>query len=335
MKVNREQLLSELSLVRPGLSSREIIQQSSCFVFDGREVLTFNDEIACRLELDQLEITGAVQAEALLAILDKLPDEELDVSENDAGELEFRGKGRRFGLTREQEIFLPIDRVETPSKWYKLPVGFGEAAGLVARCAGEDESQFAMTCAHLTPDFMESCDNQQALRHELDTGVDKPVLVRATSLKPVASLGMDAVAVTDAWLHLRNPAGLIYSCRLFHEDYPNLDKIISGRGHRIQLPKGLVETSDRAKIFAEDKAGTPKIMVKLKEGKMLLEGAGMSGWYREVREVAYDGPAIEFTIQPDLLKHLCEHHSEASVSADAIRVSGKAWNYVAALGRPL
>jgi len=46
MKINRQEFLDSLEMVKAGLSPREFIEQSSCFAFKEGEVLTFNDESA-------------------------------------------------------------------------------------------------------------------------------------------------------------------------------------------------------------------------------------------------------------------------------------------------
>ena len=61
--INRELFLEQLESVQPGLSTREIIEQSSCYVFRGGEVITFNDEIACSQKCD-IGIEGAVRSGA-------------------------------------------------------------------------------------------------------------------------------------------------------------------------------------------------------------------------------------------------------------------------------
>ena len=46
--VNREAFLHQLESVQAGLSSKEMIEQSSCFAFIKGKVVTYNDEISCR-----------------------------------------------------------------------------------------------------------------------------------------------------------------------------------------------------------------------------------------------------------------------------------------------
>ncbi len=331
MKINREDFLKDLSMVKAGLSPREYVEQSSCICFQDRTMMTFNDEIACRKKID-LDITGAVQASSLLAILEKLNDPELLVREND-GELEFRGKRKGFGITKDVEIFLPINRVEMPEKWRDLPKEFIEAIGLVQHCVSTDESRFLLTCIHLHPDWVESCDNLQLIRVRVKTGLKGSVLVRGASLGHITSLAMDKVAMTKSWIHFKNQEGLIFSCRRYAEDYPSLDKILSFDGHPIVIPKGLADASDRAAVFAMDKAGEPLVTVKISNGVIRIIGEGLTGWYREVKKVNYNGPPMEFLIAPELLKYISEKYSDAELSKDKLKVSGSSWTYVTVLGR--
>jgi len=333
MKINRENFLNKLNAVKAGLSPREFIEQSSCLVFQDSAVMTFNDEVACRMDIG-LDITGAIQATTLFAILEKMDDEELLVRENDKGELEFRGKRKGFGVTKDAEIFLPIDRVEIPKKWAELPKAFVEGIGLVHHCVSQDESRFLLTCIHLTPHLIEACDNLQVMRCKVETGLRESVLVRGTSLVHITQLGMDQFALTEAWIHFKNTEGLIFSCRRYSEEYPSLDDIIKFEGRPITIPKSLKDASDRAAIFAADKAGDPLVSVSLSNGVIRILGEGLTGWYKEVKKVNWEGPPMEFNIAPDLLKHISEKYDEAQLVGDKLKVVGGSWEYVTVLGRP-
>lgn len=334
MRINREQLISELEMVKGGVSPREFVEQSSSFCFREGMLMTFNDEVACKKETCLTNVTGAVQASSLTSILSKLTDDELEVEENDKGELEFQGKRKRFAVTKDAEIFLPIDRVEVPEKWKKLPPEFTEAVGLVKHCVSTDENRFILTCIHLHPNYIEACDNLQLLRVAIETGLSAPVLVRGTSLEQLVHLAMDRVALTDSWIHFKNQQGLIYSCRRYMEEYPSLEPLLKVDGHKIVIPKGLAESTDRAAVFAADKEGDPLVKVSLRDGLIRIKGEGLTGWYKEVRKTTYKGPPLEFLIAPDLLKHISEKYSDARISSDKLKVEGGSWEYATVLGRP-
>lgn len=330
MKINRETLLNDLTLVKAGLSAREFIEQSSCFVFQAGVVMTFNDEVACRKKIG-LKITGAVQASSLLDILGKLEEDELEVEEVE-GALEFRGKRKLFSVVKDAEVFLPIDRVEMPDKWHPLDKSFIEGIGLVKHCVSTDQSRFLLTCVHIHPEFIESCDNHQMMRVSVKTGLKNPILVRGTSLEQLTTLAMTKVALTKSWIHFQNEEGLIYSCRRYVEDYPSLDKLLDSKGHRVSIPKGLVQASDRAAVFATDKVGDALVKVVLTEGTIEVAGEGLTGWYKERKKVVYKGPRLEFLISPTLLHHISERYEEATIGSEKMAVRGERWQYVTVLG---
>jgi DNA polymerase III sliding clamp (beta) subunit (PCNA family) len=270
-----------------------------------------------------------------MSILEKMDDPELMVRENDAGELEFRGKRKAFGVTKDAEIFLPVDRVEKPKKWEALSKDFTEAVGLVQHCVSKDESKFSLTCIHLHPQHVEACDNYQILRCKVKTGIgDEPILVRGSSLSPIVNLAMDRICITPKWMHFRNQDGLIYSCRRYAEDYPTLDKQIGFKGHHITIPKGLAEASDRAAIFAFDKTGEALVEVSIKDDKIRIIGRGLSGWFKEIKSIKYSGPPMEFNIAPELLKHVSEKYTDAQITDGRLKVTGGSWEYVTVLGQP-
>jgi DNA polymerase III sliding clamp (beta) subunit (PCNA family) len=332
-------------MVKSGLSAREFLEQSSCFVFRDGQVMTFNDEVACRKSCE-FPVEGAIQAATLLAILEKLTDDKLEVEENEKGELEFHGKKKRFGVTKDSEIFLPIDRVKMPEQWDPLPPGMADAIAQVQHCVSADESRFTLTCIHLHPNWVEACDNFQVMRVRCKTGLEESVLVRGSSLAALAGgvhsekedgaatadLGMTHFAMTKPWLHFKNADGLVLSCRRYSEEYPDLDELIKTKGHPIVIPKGLKDASERAAIFATDKSGDPLVFIQLKAGKIRVRGEGLSGWYAEDKSAAYDGPPMEFYIAPDLLYYISEKYDDAQLAPDRLKVSGGGWVYCTFLG---
>ena len=336
MRVKREDLLNDLNAVKAGLSPREFIEQSSCFVFQDGMVMTFNDEVACRKKIG-IKVTGAVPAANLLAILEKMDDDILKVEENEKGELEFRGKRKRFGVTKDSDIFLPIDRVEMPSEWHELKPLMVKAIDKVRQCVSGDESRFTLTCIHLHPEFVEACDNLQIMRCQVKTGLPQEILIRGSSMSSATSLGMDEISITNTWIHFRNSDnGLIFSCRRYDDQYPKLDEFMKIKGHKITIPRGLKEASERASIFAADKSGEPSVRVSISNGLIRLTGEGLSGWYEEKKKVAYEGPSMQFLIAPGLLSDIAEHYTDAEMTSDKLRMMGQEdrlrWEYITVLG---
>jgi hypothetical protein len=309
-----------------------MIEQSSCFAFIKGKIVTYNDEISCRQKCD-VPLEGAIRADALLALLRKLPDDELQVSQEGA-ELVIQGKRRTARMGMEAQVLLPIQNIEKPGEWLPMEDGWLEAVTLVEHCAGRDQAKFRTVCIHLMPDFMEASDSVQVTRVRVKTGVQGSVLVRASSLKHIPELGVTEINETESWIHFRNPGtGLTFSCRRFIEEFPDMLPILKVRGTAITLPKGLGNAADRASVFSCQQAEENKVRVELKPGQVRVQGEGVSGRYTEVKKIGYDGEPLVFLISPELLLEITKRHNEAEITEGKLRVSGGHWVYVTALGR--
>ena len=328
MKINREKLISALSAVLAGTSPKEIVEQSNCFVFSGGEVLTFNDEVACRAPSPLPELAGAVPARKFLDVLSRLPDDEVDVAQAD-GEVAIRTKGHRSGVRLEAEVSLPVEAVGKPGEWKKLAADFGDAVKMTAACAGKDEAAFALTCLHLTPKYVEACDNYQVARYPLKLPVGEGILVRASGVAQAAAMGMTGMAESGQWLHLKNDEGLVLSCRRYLEDYPAMDEFLSDEGAvPATLPGGVEESVALAKIFSGDDPLSENITVALSAGRMELSGKSATGWYKGRRNVKYEGAEIKFCIAPDLLVEICKRSRECRVREGRLIVDVGKFRYV-------
>lgn len=329
--VNREMLIAQLESVLPGLSAKDNLEQSSCFVFmEDKRVVTFNDEIACSQDCD-IGMTGAIHSGALLEILRKLPEDELEFEAAD-NVLKITGKRKVIDVTREAEISLPIDAVEKPAKWRELDDKFLEAISMVQHCASSDDQKFSLMCVHIAPEFVEASDNSQVTRVKVDTKVKQEILVRRDSIKHIVTLGMNQVSETETWIHFKNPAGLVLSCRRFVDEYYDFSELLATKGESIQLPKGLAAAAERAAVFVTSTdAEKAQIKIELRPGKLRVQGKGVSGHYRETKQLAYEGPELAFLIAPQLLADITKRYNEAQITAGRLKVKSGTATYVACL----
>lgn len=330
MKVNRSELLNVLETVQPGLTARDIVEQSSCFAFKDGEVCTFNDEVACRRK-SPLDITGAVHAAPLLTVLRKLPEDFVDIRVED-NQLVVKGKGRRSAIRLQEEVLLPIEKVENADDWRKLHEDFSDAIYVAQQCVGKDESNYAATCIHIHPNYIEACDNYQAVRYKIKTRVREPILVRGASIKHIIGMDMTDFAETDNWIHFRSSTGLIISCRRDTQEYESLDQILEVSGEKITLPKGVAEAADRAETFSAENADENEVTVSIRPGKFKVLGEGVSGWYYETKKIKYKGNPISFRISPKLLIEITKRYNDCIIGQGRLRVDGGKFVYVAALG---
>jgi hypothetical protein len=340
--INREQFLAILESCRPGLAQKEIIDQSRCFVFFDGLIYSYNDEVACHIASPfGKDFVGAVHHEKLLNCLNKLQEEMVDVSVKD-NELLVKGKNKCGHFRMEAKIAMPLEVIEKPKddQWQTLPERFGEAVGLVQKCAGMDDNKFSMTCVHITPNYVEAGDYYQICRWDMQTGFAKDLLVRRNAIKHVKDMGANQFAETERWVHFKNPRGLILSCRRYVDnvvEFPDFNTGLSVTGKPLSLPKALKETADRAKDFIGAQGSDhDELYIDLKPGpggKGAIRITGRDGidWYEEVKRVEYTGDEMHFMLPPAVLQEVVEKHSNCEVTEEALIVKGSNYKYITGL----
>lgn len=333
VKVDRQELLNALQSVSPGLASKEIIEQSTSFVFKDGHVHTFNDEVCCKMPTGlPPDLTGAVHAKPLLALLEKLAEKEVGV-EATGEELVVSGASRKAGVRMDAQIAMPLSSLEDPKGWKRLPEGWEEGLGIVNGCTSDNNAKFVLTCIHLTPTFMEALDNHQLVRYTVKLPLSRKFLVRGASVAPAAGLGVTHVGEGQSWLHFKNKAGLVYSCRVYLDEFPDLDGFLEVKGGKVTLPGGLSEAVEKAEIFSKENAASDKVLVKLAPGKLVVRGEGALGWFRETIKFKYAGEPLSFLIRPKLLADITKRFQECVLNPDRLMVEGERYKYVTSLLR--
>lgn len=329
--VSREDFVHLLDTIRAGLSPREIVEQSSCVAFKEGMVITFNEEVMCTAPSGlPKEWTAAVQHKPLFDQLNKWPDDVLTI--NLAGGFKVSAGSRVLELNMERQVLMPLDKVERPDDdWKPLHEDFTDAVGIVESCAGKDETNVALTCIHVTPTWLEACDNFQLTRYKFKTGFTE-CCVKRDSLKIVPSLDVRDYTESENWLHFRAKSGLILSVRKHKEEYNDLAAFLEVDGVKTALPKSVGEAIERARLLSDENADNPQIKVDLQPGKIVIRGEGASGYFQEGKKVKYSGERIRFTVSPTLFLELVKRHTDCVVAPNyRIKVDGPKWRYVACL----
>jgi hypothetical protein len=319
------------------LTNKELVAQSSCFVFSNGRICTFNEEVLCSTESPLGSITGAVTAKPLLDLLSRLPDDELEVetrvNEKASGkvyELYVRGKDRRSGVRMEPDVLLPVDSVEIPNEWLELDPEFCEALRVVHPCTSKDTEEFGLTCVHITPDFVEACDRFQIARYPVSCPITDDILIRGTSAAKIAPMAATALCATSSWLHFRNAAGVVISCRRFAEDYRDLGRHLDkADAVKITLPGGLEEVVSKAEVFSGENSIGDVLLIEIRKDEIRIKGEGASGWYQERKSVPYEGTEVSFYVKPSLLVAVSKKSNECFLAGKRLLIDGMKFSYMA------
>lgn len=347
---SRRQLLNKLQQVSPGLATREIMDQSASFIFEGDKILTFNDEIMCIASYNS-KITGAVHAKPLLSLLNKIPDEQVFIAVQDnqfyveGQKAKKANSRRRAGITMNAEILLSTESVEDPKDWQPLHPDFSNALDIVKDSASKDDLFFNLTCLHITPNYVEACDGHQATRYALETGLKNECLIKKDSVVALQGL-IDSlpseeddkkkklsiqVSEGQSWIHFRSKE-LQVSCRRWVEDYVDLDDLLDFTGEKITLPGGLGEAVDCSEIFSQDNAEENLVEIKIRKNKLRIKGLGAHGWYEQISNVSYTGPDLAFLAPPKLLAKVTKMTNDCHITKDRLKIDAGTYVFAACLG---
>lgn len=328
MKIPRGPFLAKLNEAAIGLASKPTVEQSNTFVFKEGRLFTFNDEILVSAE-SPLDFDAAVNAQELLGVLGRLPDDEVDISLKGT-ELRIKGMRRSAGIACSLEVTLPVEAVPAAGTWGKLGEGAAGALEQAARVAGRDESQYLATCVHATPDLVEACDNFRMIRTVLPTGFPDRALLPATSVEKLEGLELTKMALGEGWVHFRTGAGSSISLRVSAEPYhQGIDALLELENPEgVVLPANLGEIVERAEVFLEADA---LVNVKLAADELVLTSRKEGGWYREKKRAKYSGRPLNFDINPKFLVEMLKHTRDVQVDRRRMAVAYDRTRFVVSL----
>lgn len=295
--VSRGELLSRLNEASVGVSARAQVERSDSFLFVGRRIYTFNEQILVDAP-SPVRLSATVAADDLLKVLDKLPDEDIKVGLVEQ-ELRIRGRNREAGI---QVYDGGAPEVEGPSalKWRRLSEDCWTALQRCAKICSDDLSQYLTTVVHVTRTCVEACDNFRLLRCRVRTRIRKDICIPAKSLMAISGIEATHVSISDNWLSFRTHDKTLIHLRCAEEgDYPKLDRLlVMEKPESIMLPAKVQDIIRRAELFEQN------ITVVIDVGKMTITSRKDGGWYRESKKIRYRGRRLHFRSNASVLVEL-------------------------------
>jgi len=335
-RINRTELVKALEKTKPGLASKEMIEQSSSFVFTNGMIVTYNDEISVTHPFEALkDIEGAVKAEELHDLLEKMEDEEIEV---DIVENEFRINGERVraGLAIEKEIKLPIKSNTKIKKWQRLPNDFLEVLKFVMFSCSEDMTKPVLTCVNVTPFYLEASDGFRVTRRNLSDklSISHAFLLPKSSAEQVVRYDAKNIYAEEEWVHFQTEDGVVLSCRVFSENYPDIESlgILNVQGIELRLPSKLSDVVERVAVFAkkQELLGA-EVSVKIADKKFTVRGQSDYGWVEEECRINYNKDPIRFSTNPHFLKDIVTLTQKCTIGNEKMKFVGDGWVHVLAL----
>lgn len=310
MKIKRTDLLQDLENVLPGVASKEIIEQTDCFIFRDKTIMAYNDIMAISHPTD-LDITAAVKAKEFRALISKLSQEEIEF-DLDGDKILIKEKSEKTEneswIAIEQEITLPTDEITIPEKWLKLPLDFITAIENCLFSVAKDMSLELLTNLHCANTYMESCEINRISRYffEGDYKFRKEMLIPYKQAMKLKKYKPTKYNVKPGWVYFKTDDGTVISIRTMEGEFKNFDFVFELEGDSFTFPQHIQDSIDRSEIFAKSQMDENDAIVhiELKKNLFQIKGESITGGTTEKIKVKYIGEPISFSIHPKYLKEI-------------------------------
>jgi len=331
MNIDRKEFLRTLEACSPGISKVDSLEQSNCFAFAPGRVSTYNEEVACFASVP-VDLVCAVPARPLLETLRKLSEDEIDVSlTSERLMLKCHGM-RRIGITVHADVVQNAEMIPRANQWTDVAPAFADGLAMVAECAAKESENFSWTCVEIGPKGMQATDGYQAIRYKVESPLERSFLIRRESCVAVAGLGVAGIHVSDDWFGMKTYTGLEVYVRKYTDEFPELGEVFASEEvASLRFPPGLLDACQKALPFLAETPTGKQVVLRLKPGKMMIHAANMNGFFEEIRDIEYQGPARSFALNPKYIQSLLKYDHPCHLGQNTVKLRGDSFALVASL----
>jgi DNA polymerase III sliding clamp (beta) subunit (PCNA family) len=337
MIINKNDLLKALEAVKPGLTSKETIEQGTYFTFMENTVSTYNDKISIAHPIEGLDFEGAVKADELYGLLYKFKKDEVELAVFDDPELSVICGRAKAGLRFQTDIKNPVSNISEKGKWKKIPDGFLKALSFAMGCCGHEDARPILTCVHVNQEgFIEGTDSFRIARTMIESLPVKTFLIKAEDAAIIVRMEPVKIAEEKSFIHFKTEEGAVLSCRTFSEDtFIDPTPFLKVKGEKIRFPKRIKEMLEKAMVFSKrENPLNEEVEIKLQNGSFVISSESDFGWFEEEVPIKYEGKDIAFAITPYLLRDILDQTLSCTISDRLLKFEGDNWIYVTMIREP-
>lgn len=338
MKIDREELINVLSILKPGLSKKSIIEQTTHFIFTGKELLTYNDRI-CVLYPFKTDFSCSVPAEEFYKILIGIHCDEVELS-FEKEKMLIIGENIKASLATDTGEDI-IDRVKSLSlakaikKKALLPKDFFEALSLCIFSASKDATRPVFTGILIEDKYVASTDGIRISEYKMKSSIDDVVLIPATSVDELLKFNAEYFYIDKTWIYFIDKNNAIFATILLNEEYPDYTRILKGFDTKeIVLPDNMQQIIETSSILAEGDFELDKeIIVEISQGKIKCKGQNEKGSIVYNRSIDYYDEDLSFVINPYCLSKILSHTQSMFYGENKVMFKDKSFKHIIALGQ--
>lgn len=260
-KINVLKLKNVLEIAKHGLTNKgNTFEQSDCFVFKGKKIISYNDNVCYQIPFDDLDINGAIEWKYFYPFVKSINKPEITVRHPPYRLILQEGQNSKAMFPIDPEIKLPLNEVKLRGEsWEVIPPNFLKALEMASYFTDIDySSNLNLFCIFINENgFIEASDGLEIFRYNFPDQFNFPsfLIDFSDGMKNIIKLNPTEIMVDEAWVHFRNEDGIIASIRLKTENKDhNFDEFLykEGKMVKIELPNELQSVIKQAKIFCKN-----------------------------------------------------------------------------------
>ncbi len=280
MEFNRKELISVLDKVRPGLASKEIIENTNCFAFTGKRVCTYNDDIAVSHPLET-DFKAIVEAKTFYSYLNKLKGEKVDISLVESG-LEIKEKKTKaiYPVRENNDLDIYKMVIAKAKDHQKLSDKFVEGLKLCIPAVSKDASKPTLTTIHVFKTRMQATDSFRISFYKTTNPIE--FLLPSNAAEALIQYKPVSVSLLPGWVSFIDDNGSEFCSRVLEGEVPDLTKFFKiPKKAEVSFTSSLIEALEKAILFVSDSTSLQKRVellfteksIKLKAESEVLKGA--------------------------------------------------------------
>ena len=194
-------------------------------------------------------------------------------------------------------------------------------------------SKQVMTCVCLKGNTFVASDMFRIAKFEAKNDLPIETLIPAKTVREIVSFKPEKMAKgLGGWVHFKNSDGVLFSCRIMADKYPEVNHLFAVKGKKVELPKTMPDILERVSVFTSGDTQTDeRVGIKFTKNKMIVESSSDVGWIKETEKIDYSGQELDFIVSPYLFRDIVKTNYTMKVSENRVKFKGKNWEYVAAL----
>ncbi len=334
-EITKTILLDALAKVKPAIANKEVVEQSTYFIFDDTRIWTYNDQLAISHEI-KTGITGAVREAEFYAMVKKIEGETIWL-EQQQGQILLETESDSVSVNIDPDI--KAQGITVPGinskQWRSLPDNFTDAVFACLFSTAKSLDRPALNCIWVEGDCVLSTDRYRASQHALNTPVKQPFMLPYVAARELRQYNAYKVYLDKQWIHFVNREHTFFSCRTIEGEYPVAEAtaIFDCEGERLQLPDNLADAIDFVQsLLVEDFDVNKVVTLTIEPGLITCNSNSVIGKAnRKIKgENGYTGKPIKIEVNPTFLNEIVGK-IDTVVIADRLLFEGEGFKHALCL----